>query len=506
MDLLENSGRQIGKGSIWTIITIKQTDENKRLRQPKGLKMKVEISNKIRLYNPPDLIKQRWVRRLVIKNPEYQQAVMVGRSTWDIEEFIYNFSTTPDGGLLIPRGVRKQMLDELKDENITFELIDKRTLFPYVEVNIDTINYRSYQFDSVMNLVKVPEGILVSPAGSGKTVVGLSLIPVTGQKTLWITHTGPLAKQAMRRAKEFIPDIGDIGYIGGGKWTQGDVLTVAMVQTLVRNLDRVVKMKNDYGLVVIDECHHTPSTTFTKVVNQLSPFFLYGLTATPYRRDKLEILMFQVIGQEKTIISVEDVGSQMTIPQILVKRIFHNRINPDADLDIQTILKHYIIENKERNRLIITDVISEAEKGHHCLVISDRKSHCEQLYKTIKMRWAKTDIVTGDYKKSEIEDRLKAVMDEDITVLVATFSLLGEGTDLPILDRAFIAMPFRSEAKAEQLIGRLQRSHPGKKGAIVHDYLDINIGFLENQFSHNDPIKECRVKAYKRVGAEILIK
>lgn len=466
--------------------------------------MKVEISNKIRLYNPPELIKQRWVRRLIIKNPEYQQAVMAGRNTWDIEEFIYNFSTTPDGGLFIPRGVRKQLIDELNDEKIKFELVDRRILFPYVEVNIDTIKYRSYQFDSVMSLVKVPEGILVSPAGSGKTVVGLSLIPVTGQKTLWITHTGPLAKQAMRRAKEFIPDIGEIGHIGAGKWSQGDMLTVAMVQTLVRNLEKVVKMKNDFGLVVIDEAHHTPATTFTRVVNQFSPFFMYGLTATPYRRDKLEVLMFQTIGQEKTIISVEDVGSQMTIPKILVKRVYH-QFSPHANLDIQKILKYYIVENKERNRLIISDVMSEAEKGHHCLVISDRKNHCEQLYKTIKMKWPKTGIVTGDYKKNEIESQLKAVMDEEITVLVATFSLLGEGTDLPILDRGFIAMPFRSEAKAEQLIGRLQRSHPGKKGAVVYDYLDVNVGFLENQFTHNDPIKECRVKAYKRVGAEVKI-
>lgn len=463
--------------------------------------MKLEIANKIRVYSPPEILKERWIRQLKIKNPEYVEAQMAGRSTWDVPEFIYNFVTTPDGGLLVPRGIRHQLLEDAEREGVKVDLIDNRTLFPYIEVDIDTIKYRPYQFDSVMKLVTVPEGVLVSPAGSGKTVVGLSLIPITGQPTLWLTHTGPLAKQAITRAEEFLPNIGKIGFIGSGKWVKGEILTVAMVQTLIRNIDKTVEMQNDFGLVVLDEAHHCPASTFLNVVSRFNPFFLYGLTATPYRRDKLEILMFQTLGQNKTIINVGDVGEQMIVPKIKVRPVYHDHVAyPD---DLQYIIKHYVVENKARNATIVADVLKEAEMGKSCLVVSDRKVHCENLYDLLKKKWKKTGIVTGDYKKSHIDEEIRKTNEKETTILVATYSLFGEGTDIPVLERAFVAMPFRSKAKVVQLVGRVQRSAAGKKDAIVYDYVDVGVGILENQFHNSDILKESRMRGYESIGAEI---
>ncbi len=184
-------------------------------------------------------------------------------------------------------------------ENLSIDVTvkDTRKYFEHTEVDSSKIIYRPYQARAVTKLVsKSPEGVLVAPAGSGKTVMGLSIIPLVGQPTLWLTHTGPLADQAIERAEAFLPNIGKIGMIGRQKWDKGDILTVAMVQTLVRNPDKLLKMRDDYGLVILDEAHHCPAATFMDVVSQLNSYYMYGLTATPYRRDKLEMLMFQYLG------------------------------------------------------------------------------------------------------------------------------------------------------------------------------------------------------------------
>jgi superfamily II DNA or RNA helicase len=330
--------------------------------------------------------------------------------------------------------------------------------------------------------------------------MGLSVVPLLGQPTLWITHTGPLADQVVERAKAFLPDIGEIGTIGAGKWDIGKVLTIGMVQTLVKDPEKLIGLRDSFGLVIIDETHHVASRTFTEVVCNLNPYYMYGLTATPYRRDGLEQLMFQAIGLTTTTIpikSVEKYGG--IIMPVVWKRTIRSK--PVEGNDIQAILDKFIVHNPKRTSIIVEDVIREAKDGHFCIVISDRREHCEMLYKQISTGWEKTGIATGKYSKKYVQEQVAAFNDGRITTLIATFSLMGEGFDVPFLDRAFITMPFRAEAKAEQLIGRIQRSFPGKVDGIVYDYVDEDIGVVRNQY--NNKSKPCRYRTYMRLGVAV---
>lgn len=463
--------------------------------------MEITISNRIRLKNPPDTILNLLVERLRIPNPKWLEAQSAGRSLYRIEQYITNFIMLPDDSILIPRGMFSWIKEKAKEFGIEYTVIDSRTKFEHIDIDSSKIRYRPYQFDAVLALItESSEGVLVAPAGSGKTVMGLSLIPLVGQPTLWLTHTGPLANQAVERASSFLPDIGEIGMIGRGEWKKGEVLTVALIQTLVRNQEQLIKMRNDFGMVILDEAHHCPARTFLEVVCHFNPYYLYGLTATPYRRDKLEVLMFQTLGETKTIISNEKVSRYGGIvqPKILHREIKSERVESN---NIQMILKKFIINNKQRNQTIVDDVVSEASQGHYCIVVSDRREHCETLCSMITEKWPKTGIATGKYSKKYVQEQVDRYNNEDITVLVATFALLGEGFDVPFLDRAFLAMPFRSETKAEQLIGRIQRSHPGKTDAVVYDYVDSNIGVLKNQFFNKT--RDCRFRTYKRLGLEV---
>ncbi len=465
--------------------------------------MEIIIENRIRIKNPPDILKNLLIEQLRIPNPKYAEAQASGRSTWGISPYIINFMMMPDDSIVIPRGLRPWLVLKVKELGIEFVLVDKRTKFDHIEIDSSMIKYRPYQFDAVLKMISdAPEGVLVAPAGSGKTIMGLSIIPLLGQPTLWLTHTGPLADQVVERAKAFLPDIGDIGTIGAGKWDIGKVLTIGMIQTLVRNTDDLIKLRETFGLVVLDEAHHCPARTFLDVICHLNPYYMYGLTATPYRRDNLEQLMFQTIGVTTTIIPIKNVEKYggIIMPKVWQRNLRSESVEGN---DIQAIIKKFIVHNPKRTSIIVNDVLQEAKAGHFCIVISDRREHCEMLYEQISAGWAKTGIATGKYSKKYVQEQVIAFNEGRITTLVATFSLLGEGFDVPFLDRAFISMPFRAEAKAEQLIGRIQRSFPGKKDAIVYDYVDEDIGVIKNQYINKS--KSCRHRTYMRLGVTVEI-
>lgn len=458
--------------------------------------MKITISNKIKLESPPVDLSTALIQKLKVPNPKFLDAQKLGYSTYGVGQYINNFSIDLHNNLLIPRGYRKELFALLKNMGIPHTIDDERTKFSYKDIDSSEIIYRSYQADGITSLVAQEEGMLVAPAGSGKTVMGLSLIPLLGQPTLWVTHTGPLLSQTTTMAKKFLPSL-DVGFIEDGKWELGDILTIGMVQTLIRDPKKLAEIQNKFGLVIVDEGHHVAASTFLEVISQLNSYYLYGLTATPYRRDKLENVMFQTIGPLLSRIPIEKVieSGGIMLPIVKYKTIHSKRIDTN---NIQTILKDHIVNNISRNRIIVSDVLEEAVNNNFCIVISDRKAHCEILYNLISVGWEQTGIATGKYSKKYVQEQVDRFNKKEITVLVTTSQLLGEGFDVPFINRAFITMPFRAEAKAEQIVGRVQRTSHGKNNSIVYDYVDADVGVLANQFYSRTG--DCRHRAYTRLG------
>lgn len=469
--------------------------------------MNLTISNTIKIENLDDQIRDILVDILRHKNPEYIEAQKQNKSTYNIPEFINNFEFDANN-MYVPKGIKTQIINILKQHEIKFNLKDERTFKTNLSyISSENIKYRAYQEKAVENLVlNSTEGVLVAPPGSGKTVIGLSLIPILMQPTLWITHTDRLFKQALERCEEFLPGLlknkDDVGMIGGGKWSVGNVLTIGMIQTLVRNLDKLHEIKDKFGLVILDEAHHCPASTFLKVISKLNSYYLYGLTATAYRRDGLENVMFQTLGPIISEITKKDVISNKgIIPPKIIYCPFKTEKKIDIN-NISKIFKEHLVYNNSRNLRIKNDVVSEASKGNFCIVSSGRRAHCELLYKLIKTEWPKTGIATGKYNKKIIDEQIRLFNENKITVLITTPELLGEGFDVDFLNRLFIATPFRTESRVEQLVGRIQRYHPEKKDAVVYDYVDKNIGVLNNQFYSKHG--KCRNNVYKRLGLEII--
>jgi len=202
------------------------------------------------------------------------------------------------------------------------------------------------------------------------------------------------------------------------------------------------------------------------------------------------------MGRPNAIITREDVLKRGNIvtPAVIVRRIPSQLHDGN---DFHYIIRELLIPNEHRSDLITYDVTREAQKGNYCIVINTRKEYCEILFRKISKYWPKTGIATGDYSRNHNDEQVRRLEADNITVLITTFELLGEGFDVQKLNRGFIALPFRERARVEQSVGRIQRACLGKSDAILYEYVDINIGLLKDQF-------RSRSFVYKSLGMKIV--
>jgi len=448
---------------------------------------KIIIDSRVKLLNISEDVTDWLVKQLTFINPEYVEAMKRHRYIGDISQYIKLYSLNPNG-ITIPRGYLQTVEDILIGKGNSITIVDNRVLHRPLDIKSNIV-LRPYQASAKLELLSHPNGILVAPAGSGKTIMGLDIFAAVKQKMLWLTHTNRLADQVIERIigtkhdAPAIPNISedDIGIIGGGKNKIGNKITIGMIQTLARNMELLISISQEFGLVILDECHHLPASTFLKVINYLVAYYMYALTATPYRRDKLESVMFATIGRPNSIIKREEVKKEKGIvtPLVIIRRI---RGPIYEGNDYNYIVRELLIPNELRSDIIATDIINEAKQSNYCLAISIRKSYCEIIYNKVSKYWNKTGIATGDYNKKHNSLQIKRLEDGEITVLIVTFDLLGEGFDVQKLNRGFIILPFRERTRVEQAVGRIQRSCKGKDNALLYEYLDEGIGILKDQF------------------------
>ncbi len=265
--------------------------------------MQVIFTNHIRLYDIPPELASDIAKDLTIPNPALAKAKRQGRTGWGIAPELYLSFMDADGALVLPRGYARDLLGRIfgyKNAHPKFAVRyeDRRQFGTEVDFGAwpESFALRDYQEPFVSQLLR-ENGVGVSPAGSGKTIMGLRLVSMIGRSTVWLTHTKDLMEQSAERAKAVFPDVGVIGYIGDGCKSFGDKkFIVATVQTLQRNPELVSELNAFVGCVVIDEAHHFPSTQFLDVGAKFTAARFFGLTATPERKDAMTPYMLRGIG------------------------------------------------------------------------------------------------------------------------------------------------------------------------------------------------------------------
>jgi superfamily II DNA or RNA helicase len=440
-------------------------------------RLSVTIDHSLRLNRTPASLLETLVERFQMVNPKWLENQRMGRWNRGTKKILRFYRRFGKNGIILPRGYARQLLLLLKRENRSYDMNDRRRLMPPVDFDFNG-SLKPFQSAGVAEMAKKDFGTLSAPTGSGKTVMGLYLIARRRQPTVVVVHTKELAFQWIQRIEQFLgipPD--QVGLIGAGKKRIGDRITVALVQSLYRSTEPIAPLT---GHIVVDECHRAPSRTFTEAVTAFDAHYMLGLSATPWRRDKLSKLIFWHLGDvhhevDKT--QLEEKGHILKADVIVRITAFEPYFDPVNDYS--RMLSELTVDD-ERNRLIASDVQKEVRSGNGvCLVLSDRKKHCETLQGILRYKFdLDSELLTGDLNNEARKTVLSRLNQGRVSVLIATGQLIGEGFDCPDLSTLFMATPIRFSGRVMQYLGRILRPARGKSRARVYDYVDERVAPL----------------------------
>src|SRR3989338_300085 len=417
---------------------------------------------------------------LNILNIGYVVKERAGLPTYGEKKFIKTLEQTDDA-ILVPRGFLKNLYAWLDERSIKYRIIDER-------LTLESVGFSSscamlpYQESAVASFDAADQGMLIAPAGAGKTFMGLDIIARKRQPVIILTHRRQIYDQWLERIEQGfgIPKT-KIGQVGSTKKDPRQPITVAMVQTLARMKD-VHAVASRFGTVLIDECHHMPSRMFRDVVSKFPARYRFGLTATPSRKYNDEKLIGVYLGE---IIHTIDKAEVQSARPRTAKRV------PDSDAvivrptDIATpfgatsrdfqLISRVLSNDANRNALIAADIAREAGEGRKCLVLTERKEHAEMLRAYLRRNF-ETIMFSGDLSSRQRTFALQKIKGGRFRILIATGQILGEGADIADLEVLFLAFPVSFHGKLAQYIGRIKREGGQKK---VYDYRDANVPILE---------------------------
>lgn len=426
-----------------------------------------------------------------VHNPEFHQREQLRLPTWHVPRLIRCYEEDLDR-LYLPRGLLDDAARVLEVAGSRLEVDDRRHETPSRSFTFNG-ELTAAQERAVAELAKHDLGVLVAPAGAGKTIMGCALIARHGTPTLVLVHTKPLAEQWSQRLEDLLGlRRREIGHLGGGRNRRSGIVDIVTLQSLARRGDRA-EVFDDYGLVVVDECHHLPAVTFERSVRTATNRRWVGLTATPRRRDGLEGILHMQLGPVRHAMS-EDPTATVLVRRDLV--VHETLTDPDAPEDavVPTILGR-VAADGDRTRQICTDVADALRRRRNVLVFTDRIEHLESLRLELNSRHGLEPAVlkggTGKKLNAAILDGLRT-SDAPI-LLLATGAYLGEGFDLPALDTLFLTFPISGRSRVVQYVGRVTRARPGKTSVEVHDYHDTLHPLLRR-------MHQRRLSALKSIG------
>jgi superfamily II DNA or RNA helicase len=430
-----------------------------------------------------------------INNPEFYEKQRMRFSTWNTPRFIRCYGEDLEW-LHLPRGLTERVARLMTELGSRLDIVDDRPEPPPIGLHFAG-KLRGQQAAAVTDLVDHQLGVLVAPPGAGKTVMACAAIAHHDRPTLVVVDRKELIDQWRSQLTAHLSlDPAAVGQIGGGQDRPTGIVDIAMIQSLSRRDNS--SLFDRYGLVVVDECHHLPAVSFAACVQSARSRRWLGLTATPYRRDKLEAIIWFHCGPTRHEIKPAAVEGAELVRRELVVHHTTTRLDKEDDVQIQQVFAA-LVDDDHRTAQICRDVHYAVAAGRTCLVLTQRTDHIERIVAHLADLGDHALVLRGGLGKRARSAVAEALTDRESDlgrVLVATGSYLGEGFDWPELDTLFLAFPLAFKGRVVQYVGRLLRSHEGKHHVELHDYVDSQIPVLDRMHSKRHP-------AYSTLGFDI---
>jgi len=457
-----------------------------------------------RLYIPKKEVSQRALNRIkrlaAFSNPLFYKTQKMRMSTYGIPRIICLLYETVEY-LGIPRGCRSSLMQLLDDSNVNYLFEDKRNKGNEIKVNFKG-TLRQEQQSAADALLQHENGVLSVPTAFGKTVIGASLIAQRKCNTLILVHLQTLFEQWKKSLEQFLEIKGIIGQTGAGKNTSSGIIDIALVQSLIRD-NEVDDMVKNYGMVIVDECHHVPAVNYEKVLTEVNARYIYGLTATPARQDGQHPITFMQCGAIRYSVDAKSQASKRDFEHYLIPCFTGFKKPFSQDESDWHITKIYtsIVEDEFRNQQIVADILEVVEKSRTPIILTQRKEHVVRLSELIKNQ-TDAHIITlvgadSTKVKAKMMESLANIPREEKLIIIATGKYVGEGFDYPRLDTLFLASPIAWKGTLAQYAGRLHREYPNKQDVMIYDYVDIHVPVLERMYHK-------RLNGYAQIGYKTL--
>lgn len=429
------------------------------------------------------------------QNPEFYKKQKMRFSTHATPRVIC-CAEIVDGYLSLPRGCLEDAKALLGEYGVKMNIEDKRFSGREVDFVFDG-RLNEEQEEALESILESDVGVFVAPPGTGKTVLAMAAIAKRKTNVLILVHRKPLMDQWRLQISSLLGlDKKEIGQIGGGKNKSNGIIDIAMVQTMDL-ADGVDDRIADYGFVIVDECHHVGAVSFEKVLSQVKAKYVLGLTATPYRRDGHQPIIHMQCGPIAHRIKQKDLRAHISASWI-VPRLTNFEHAWNEDIKIQDVSSR-MIEDIERNELIIRDVAESLNDGRFPLILTERREHLEILAKLLEGKVEALFQLHGGVRQKarrEAFEKIKESPEDCRKVILATGSYIGEGFDAPRLDTLFLTMPSSFKGRIVQYAGRLHRYHKDKQDIRIYDYVDGNVSVLARMYQR-------RLKTYKMLGYDV---
>jgi superfamily II DNA or RNA helicase len=441
----------------------------------------------------PQSLANRLIRLAAFQNPEFYKKQAMRFSVWNEPRVIGCAENYPNH-IALPRGCLDAALELLRDNAIGCELIDER----YAGVPLDVVFAGTLRLDqefAVAAMLHHDAGVLCAPTAFGKTVTAAAMIARRGMNTLVLVHRRELLKQWQERLQSFLGiDKGVLGTIGGGKAKPTGKIDIAVMQSLSRQ-GEINPLVEDYGHVIVDECHHLSAESFEAILKQTKAKYVLGLTATPIRRDGRQPIIFMQCGPTRHT-AEKPLGAPHDLA--VTPCTLHTRIDLPQEASIQDVFRH-LAGDPARTAAIATEIENAYKQGRKVLVLTERTEHLNSIAAALNGKVSALTVLHGRLAKklrATLIAELAALPPDAPRVLLATGKLVGEGFDHPPLDTLVLAMPVSWQGTLQQYAGRLHREHATKTDVRIIDFVDTGHPALLRMW-------DKRQRGYRAMGYRI---
>ena len=461
---------------------------------------------------------QNQIRRMAaFSNPVFYKNQAMGLSNFENYRYIY-LGSDEGGFIKVPRGILENLIKECEKAGIEYEIEDKRSKGHPIHVEFIG-KLKESQIPAVERLLQNDNGILNAATAFGKTVVCCNVIAKKQVSTLILIQSSALMEQWREALEKFLyideelPEYETptgrkkkrkslVGKLQGAHDSTTGIIDLVMAGSVCKNGVYHRRLK-EYGLILVDECHHAASDTIVDILQEANAKYVYGVTATPFRGDGLEKINYMLLGPIRYQFTSKDRAKEQGIEHLVYPR-FTRAVAPRFSQDRMHPNEAYEIirNNEDRDELIIRDVKQCVDSGRTPVVLSKYVEHSQRLYQRLINYADKVFLLSGGNSKKEHKEilkRMSQVTTNESMILVATGKLIGEGFDYPRLDTLIMATPVAWKGVVEQYAGRLNRDYDGKKSVIIYDYVDSHIPMFDRMYHK-------RLKAYKQIGYDIFSK